>query len=69
MIIAMLPSTTGARNWLCIDDYTNSPWMQNASTGENINTIKDSGIDLEYYCDGAMTIGSKIVLMVGLIYI
>ena len=47
MTLKMLPTTTGAFNYLCIDDYTDSPWMKTAKAGStDADTINDSGLDM-----------------------
>ena len=57
MTLKMLPTTTGAYNYLCIDDYTISPWFNNAKAGStDATTMKDSGLEMEFYCDGARRI-------------
>ena len=65
MTLKMLPSTTGAFNYLCIDDYTDSPWMGTAKAGStDATTMKDSGLEMEYYCDGASRITAAAALTI-----
>ena len=69
MTLAMLPTTTGAFNYLCISNYTTSPWFGNAKAGStDATTVADSGLDLEHYCDGAKKLSAGAAMIISLTF-
>ena len=64
MIFEQLPTTKGARNWICVPDYKKNDTygiellLNNTGTISNpipVN-VTDSGIDMLAYCDHAQSI-------------